>query len=571
MKVFLGALCGENHGGSMSLKLRFCLIFLVLSCIVSAEGADQRRLWIFFKGRPYLHGLSTPPSFSPAAVKRRETRAAVRWDESDYPVDPSYLGEVKAAGAVIRVESRWLNAVSALCDSACRARLRVLPFVQSVQPVAEYHRPIDRIVEDKAGPSSLDQNSPMALNYGAAKAQIFQLKVQIAHNKGYAGQGEIVAIFDSGFRKDHIAFANHPIIAEHDYVFGDDNVQDGGDFDTHGTGTWSCVGGAAPGKLYGPAYKSSFLLAATEDIRSETVVEEDNWVAAFEWADRLGATVISSSLGYRDWYQQSDFNGSTAITSKVASMAAQKGIVVANSAGNEGPLAPSLNAPADARNILTVGAVDMNGLIANFSSRGPTADGRLKPEVVARGVYAAIASSRAVDAFGHSNGTSFSCPLVAGCAAVLLSAHPEWTPLQVRQAFMKTASLAATPDNTYGYGIVDLAAALEYLPLNSIVIDHKALPDTTNTTQPYRVLARIRTYRGVNTSQLFVFWRKAGTTTFQPLSMIPLTTIDQYQGLIPPQPKGVTVQYYIQAKDSKNKIGKHPFHAPADLHSFAVH
>src|SRR5262249_53689076 len=157
------------------------------------------------------------------------------------------------------------------------------------------------------------------------------------HSQGFAGQGEIVAIFDSGFRKDHIAFKNHPIVAEHDYVFDDDNVQDGGQFDTHGTGTWSCVGGSAPGQLFGRAYKGSFILTATEDIGSETKVEEDNWVAAFEWADRLGATVISSSLGYSNWYTKADFNGTTAVTSRVASTAAKKGIVVVNSAGNDGP------------------------------------------------------------------------------------------------------------------------------------------------------------------------------------------------------------------------------------------
>lgn len=555
----------------MSLKLRFCLILLVLSTLVSTTGADSGRVWIFFKGRPYLRSLSTPPSFSAAAIKRRETRAAFRWDTSDYPVDSSYLRAVKAAGAVIRVESRWLNAVSASCDRTCLGRVAKLSFVASTQPVAKYYRPLEQIIDDKPEqPGSVAATAPMTLNYGASKEQIYQLNVQIAHNKGLAGQGEIVAIFDSGFRKDHIAFKNHPIVAEHDYVFDDDNVQDGGNFDTHGTGTWSCVGGAAPGKLYGPAYKSSFILAITEDIRSETVVEEDNWVAAFEWADRLGATVISSSLGYNAWYTQADFNGSTAITSKVASMAAQKGIVVANSAGNEGPSSPSLNAPADARNILTVGAVDVNGLIAEFSSRGPTADGRLKPEVVARGVFAAVASSRAANSFGHSDGTSFSCPLVAGCAAVLLSAHPEWTPAQVRLAFMNTASRAATPDNTYGYGILNLAAALEYLPVNSIVIDHKPLANTTNITQPHKVLARIRAYRGVNKSQLFVFWRRAGTTTFQKIAMTALPAADQYQALIPAQSKGVTVQYYIFAKDSKGKIGKHPFHAPADLHSFSV-
>lgn len=552
------------------------LFAFFLFCVLFAGGSQSGtgKVWIFLKDRPYLSGKwlrsSAAPFFSIAAVRRRETRGLAAWDESDYPIDPSYRKALVASGAVIQMESRWLNAVSATCDSNCQKHLANLPFVTGMQPVAVYRRAAEPIIEERNNTFKPQTWNPNGLNYGNSKEQIYQLNVQVAHNKGFAGQGEIVAIFDGGFRKDHIAFKDHPIVAEHDFVFKDDNVQDGGETDSHGTGTWSCVGGAVPGKLYGPAYKSSFILAVTEDIRSETKVEEDNWVAAFEWADQLGATVVSSSLGYIDWYRASDLNGVTAITSKVASTAAQKGIVVANSAGNEGPGSSTLGAPADAKNILTVGSVDRTGLISGFSSRGPTADGRIKPEVMARGELTFVASSRSANAFGQQNGTSFSCPLVAGTAAVLLSAHPEWTPLQVREAFMKTASRAATPDNVYGYGIVNLGAALDYLPLNSIVIDYKPLGNTSNTTQPYKITARIRAFRGVNNTQLFVYWRRAGSTIFQKVTMTSLAIADQYQGLIPAQSKGTTVQYYISAKDSKGKSVKSPFKAPAVLDSFSV-
>ena len=208
--------------------------------------------------------------------------------------------------------------------------------MSSIESVRTYRRaiePIEQISERNFSPQSTT-----ALNYGSSRDQLAQLKVPAAHVKGFSGKGEIVAIFDTGFRKDHIAFKNHKVIAEHDFVFDDDDVTNGGEFDSHGTGTWSCAGGAAPGQYYGPAYQADFILAVTEDIRSETIVEEDNWVAAMEWADRKGASVISSSLGYSDWYSPSDFNGNTPITSRAASTAARKGIVVVNSAGNAGPI-----------------------------------------------------------------------------------------------------------------------------------------------------------------------------------------------------------------------------------------
>ncbi len=433
-----------------------------------------------------------------------------------------------------------------------------------------YRRALEAI-EEVRGIQTFAPDETSGLSYGTSKGQLTQLKVPQVHNKGFAGQGEIVAIFDSGFRKDHVAFAGHEIVAEKDFVFDDNNVSNGQSADSHGTSTWSCVNGEAPGTLYGPAYKAKVILASTEDIRSETVVEEDNWVGAVEFADRLGATVISSSLGYTDWYLPDDYDGVTAVTSRVASMAARKGILVVNSAGNSGPGASTLGAPADANNILAVGAVTANGSIADFSSRGPTADGRIKPEVVAQGVFTFVATDFSTNTFGRSSGTSFSCPLTAGCAAVLFSARQDWTPLQVREAIMKTASQAASPDNTFGYGVVNLLAALDYLPINSVVIDHKPLKNTPNAVQPYKVQARIRAQRGLNEDQLFLFWKPQGAGTYQkvPLTAIP-NSADKFQGTIPPQSKGTTILYYIAAKDSKGKQGKYPFKAPGEVLQFSV-
>ena len=224
----------------------------------------------------------------------------------------------------------------------------------------------------------------------------------------------------------------------------------------------STLGGELDGTHYGAAFESEFLLAKTEYVPTETQVEEDNWVAGMEWADSLGADVISSSLGYSDWYVTANYNGDFCVTTKAADSAAVLGIIVCNSMGNAGPGASTLSAPADADSIISCGAVNSSGSIASFSSRGPTADGRTKPEVCAQGVSTTCATSNSTTSFGTASGTSLSTPLIGGAAAIVLSAHPTWTPMQVREALMMTASQFCSPNNSYGWGIIDVMAAINY-------------------------------------------------------------------------------------------------------------
>ena len=551
------------------------ILVLVLSVISSQQsGASLKssaKIWILFIDRvtaPQSLARAQLVRFSSAAIHRRTTRAEVAFDEFDLPVQPEFIEGVRKAGATILRESRWLHGISAQCNDECRKQIQTLEFVREIRPVATYRRPNEPVTITDRG----ELLATAKKQYGQSKEQLTQIGVPGLHKKGYAGLGEIVAVFDGGFRKDHIAFRNQTVLAEKDFVFGDNDVTNGGEIDSHGTSTWSLIGGEAPGKLYGPAYQAQFLLAATEDVRSETVVEEDNWVAAFEWADQLGASVISSSLGYSDWYVPSDFDGSTAITSRIVSKAAQKGIVVVNSAGNAGPNASTVAAPADSKTMLAVGAVNTVGIIAEFSSRGPTADGRVKPEVVARGVSNYFATSNSNDTFGRGNGTSFACPLVAGAAAALLSAHPDWKPAQVREALMETASQAQTPDNTYGSGIINLFAASEFLPKKSVVIDeHKPLKNTSSKTAPYRVLARIRAQRGVNESQLVLNWKKEGTSVFQKVLFKPVAgKPDFFEAYIPAQTQASTILYYLTARDSKGKTTSLPFGSPKQTFTFRV-
>ncbi len=445
---------------------------------ITEKSTDSiARIWVFFTDR----GISTNAEFQTAAselsdritqraLKRREKVGKAAFTIIDVPVNPEYVQAVESKGAKLRHVSRYLNAASFEIRLNRLDKIAGLPFIAEIKPVLAYRK--DYPVELK-NDGTTDENknrSPSDLNYGDSYGQLNQINVIEAHNHGYSGAGVLVAMFDTGFRTSHRAFSKimtqNRLIAAWDFVF-DDPVVENDWKDTpsawsHGTKTWSTLGGSWPANLHGPAYGADFILAKTEDVRSEFPVEEDNWVAAVEWADSIGADVISSSLGYTDWYEPSDFDGNTATTTIAADMAAEYGIVVCNSAGNGGPSASTLGAPADADSIITVGAVQSSGIIASFSSRGPTADGRIKPEVCAQG-YATVCAGADDDYdLTTANGTSLSCPLIGGVAALVLEANPDWTPMQVREAIMMTADRAGNPDNTYGWGIADAWAAMNY-------------------------------------------------------------------------------------------------------------
>ena len=232
----------------------------------------------------------------------------------------------------------------------------------------------------------------------------------------------------------------------------------------------------------GPAYRASFLLAKTEILDQEIEMEEDHYVRALEWGEARGADIASSSLGYTDWYTWENMDGNTAVTTVAVDIAISLGMIVITAAGND-----NLNnwghiiAPADAHDVISVGAVDNTGLIASFSSRGPSYDNRIKPEVCARGVSTACASGDGVS-YTSSSGTSLSTPLVAGATAVLLSARPTWTPMMVREALMKTASQPDSPDNVYGYGIIDIWEAIN---IDTLLLDGTVIPGAFELYQNY--------------------------------------------------------------------------------------
>jgi subtilisin family serine protease len=288
-------------------------------------------------------------------------------------------------------------------------------------------------------------------------------------------------MLDSGFNNlGHEALDHIDIVDTWDFVNGDPLVYDEpGQMGNgnHGTRTLGTIAGYEPGELIGPAFGASFLLGKTENSDWERHIEEDHWIAGAEWADTLGADIISSSLGYRNEftngevdYSWQDMDGSTTVVAKGANIAASRGILIVNSAGNEGPSLSHRNtlvSPSDSANVLAAGAVNSQGGRASFSSVGPTADGRIKPDVMAMGDSVYSAAPNAPDAYAQVDGTSFSCPLVAGVAALVLEINPSWTNQDVMNAIKSTASQSASPDNGYGWGIVDVQKAAFY-PLKSI-------------------------------------------------------------------------------------------------------
>lgn len=435
------------------------------------------KVWVYFTDKGIYNkqqmataALAVQQGFTERALARRHRNGINEVLFSDLPVKSEYVNLVAGTGAKLRRVSKWLNAASYEVEQSGLSFIAGFPFVEKIEPVAAFKKIDEQSLPPEKQLPLEQQLGTHSLSYGSSYSQLNQINVPICHDSGYDGLGVIISMFDSGFRKSHNSFANAyaegRVMAEHDFIFNDGNVANEPIDDpsawNHGTSTWSTCGGLNPGVHYGPAYKATFILCKTEDIRSETPVEEDNWLAAMQWVDELGTDIISSSLGYSDWYTPAQYDGRTCVSTLAAVTAQQHGIIVCNSAGNNGPSGSSLNAPADADSILTVGAVTSSGSIASFSSRGPTADGRTKPEVCALGSSDYVASSNSDASYGYSSGTSFSCPLTAGAAALVLQANPTWTNQQVRWAMMMTANNAALPNNTYGWGIINTWAAIHY-------------------------------------------------------------------------------------------------------------
>jgi serine protease AprX len=434
------------------------------------------------------------PAVSPPLARawQRDTTFTVwLFARATVPLD-SAVARLSAAGARVRVRSRWLHALSADVPAALLRSLAADRTWRRIQPLGRWRRapgpdptapPLNAaLAPDTCGPAG----DP---TYGPSDMPYRQLGLRPLADRGMNGTGVRIAILDAGFDTQHPAFAGVTVTAQHDFVFHDSVVRNQPNDSLllnpqfHGTAVWSLFAATVPGRLLGIARGASYLLAKTEDIRSETRIEEDNYVAALEWADSIGVDIVSSSLGYLTFdngfsYTPSQLTGDIAVTSVAADSAAGRGILVVTAAGNSGPGFRTLVTPGDADSVITVGAEDSLGAIAAFSSRGPTADGRLKPDLTAPGVAVCTITGPGL---GRLNGTSFATPLTAAAAALVKALHPTLGPIALRNALRRYASNRAAPDSVRGWGRPNVTAAATF-PSGVVPLD--PLPPQLTTVTP---------------------------------------------------------------------------------------
>jgi len=451
-------------------------ILLLPTTAISKEHNSVDEYWVEIHSQPEESGaiVGIRKDWPERSLARR-TREGRSLDSHDLPLSEEVIESIRSAGGVIRQQSRWLRSVSITADEKALAQIRRLPAVRSITTVGRIQ---------SSGRSALESEGSETENpetgrhfpeghYGLSWRQAEQAGAIEAHRRGLSGRGVVVGFLDTGYQLDHRAFAGLNLLAQFDFIFGDDDPSYDPGTDprgqaSHGTACLSVVGGYDPGRLVGIAPNATFALAKTEFTGSETIVEEDDWIAGLEWLEWIGADVVSSSLNYRDWYRDADLDGQHSPVSRAARRAVELGVVICNSASNAGPGAITIGAPADAEGILAVAAVDSNGQLTRFSSRGPTADGRIKPDVAAMGRAVVCVSPLTFGRYSRWNGTSLATPIVAGVAALVREAHPDWPASKVVEAIRETANRAARPDYGYGFGIIDAAAAVDYPSLTVI-------------------------------------------------------------------------------------------------------
>lgn len=407
------------------------------------------------------YSLQKPEMYlSKKSIERRK-RQGLEIDSTDLPVCKKYVDAIRKKGVHVLVTGKWDNFVTVSCnDSMLIAEIAGLPFVRSTERVW-------RGVAKRASERDSLINKPLRTDslYGPAITQIKMSHADRLHEAGFKGQGMTIAVIDAGFHNvDKIeAMKNINILGTRDFVNPEADIYAES---SHGMSVLSCMAMNQPNVMIGTAPEASYWLLRSEDEYSENLVEQDYWVAAIEFADSVGVDLVNTSLGYYSFddpaknYRYRDLNGHYALMSREAAKAADKGIVVVCSAGNSGSGSwKKITPPGDAENVITVGAVNKYGVLAPFSSVGNTADGRVKPDVVAVGLGSDVMGTDGN--LRHANGTSFSSPIMCGMVACLWQACPELTAKEIIELVRRSGDRAVFPDNIYGYGIPDLWKAYQ--------------------------------------------------------------------------------------------------------------
>jgi subtilisin family serine protease len=430
-----------------------------------ARAQDSLKYWVQFTDKNSNgFSIAQPESYLSARALERRSKQGIAIDEKDLPLTEIYVDSMASLGATILNRSKWFNAVSfSTNDTQLILQVQSLGFVNDTEAVKRLRGNIT----DKFEACSPQPNLRTFQDYGQALTQIKMLNGDVVHDIGYSGRGVMIAVIDAGFsevetsRFFDVLWDEGRIIATRDFVDGDDLVFD---HSQHGAAVLSTIAAYTPGEMIGTGYNAEFLLLRSEEGGSEFLIEEDNWVAAAEFADSMGADILSTSLGYTNFddslmdHTYADMDGNTTRITIGGDIAASRGMLVINSAGNEGA-SPwhYIGAPADGDSVLAVGSVDANRNYSPFSSTGPSFDGRVKPDVAAmgQGVTVAIGPSLLT-----SSGTSFAGPIIAGMAACLWEAHPEKTNMEIYNAIIGSAHQINVPDSLLGYGIPNFVNAL---------------------------------------------------------------------------------------------------------------
>ena len=452
------------------IHMKKIVVFLFLvSCFISFSQEDA---WVYFKNKPDSETyLSNPLTMLTQRALDRRTTQNIPLDISDVPIFQSYINQITASsGIVVKAKSKWLNCLHIRGTQANINALKLVSFVDHVD-FANHLLNMAKTTSAKQVqfiPINKILETAINFNYGSASNQIQMLNGHLLHQLNYTGSGKIIAVLDAGFPGVNTAqpfqrlFTNNSILDGYDYVNKSANFYTGG---SHGTLVLSTMGGFTDGQLVGTAPDAKYYLFITEDDNSENPVEESNWVEAAEEADRLGVDIITSSLGYFGYdnpnysHTYSDMTGNSAFASKGANIAFSKGILVVASAGNEALTSePHVGVPAEATNVLAIGAVKSDKTYAAFSSIGPSFDNRVKPDVMAQGQASVL--SDVSGTITIADGTSFSGPILAGMAACLWQALPGKTCQEIKQLITQSSDRFAAPTNQYGYGIPDFNLAL---------------------------------------------------------------------------------------------------------------
>ena len=451
-------------------NLLFFLLFFLL-CTGRVSGQENRYVIYFVDKNNSTYSVNNPEAFLSLKSIERRQKNQITIEESDLPVNQAYIQQVEALGIDVFYTSKWLNAALVEATPAKITEIEGLPVIKKVEFAAPGSKLGSRVAAStKSETSHLLAKVNKENNTDLTNIQNSLLAIPHMHQLGYRGEGMLIGVFDSGFQEvDNLSYFGHlftdnRIKYTFDYVNNNQNVFVA---DDHGTQVLSCVGAFDENLLIGTAPGAEFALCITEDVSSEFRIEEYNWIFAAEKADSLGVDIITTSLGYNTFddptmdYATTDMDGQTAIISIGAQRAADKGILLIVSAGNLGNDASwkIITAPADVDRVITVGSVTIDTLKTTFSSVGPTADGRTKPDVVTLGAGVVVGYDEVLDRPVGSSGTSFSTPMVAGLAAGIMQAFPDKNRNEILQMIKDAGHLSDNANNDLGFGIPSFTRA----------------------------------------------------------------------------------------------------------------